>query len=309
MRPILDWDGEPITENGSYRGIDLSIYHGDTNLLPGPSVSKSSIKDLAPPDGSPKKFWSYWSHNPKRLQKPASPYLTYGKAVHALLLGDEVFEDKFVIRPDKVEGETYQGAKKVWINWFKEQEEAGFEVITKAQYEFIKLMAEDAAKHPFVAVGGLQGEVEVSHFARDPETGIWLRARPDVEAVDGDYSDLKTASSLNEGFLSAQFEGSGYYIQGALTRMVCRLLGRPFQSFSFVYVQSENYPDTHFRVMTDEDLDRGERVIRYCLKKIREGLSSGVWEGAAAYNRDATTLSMPKRKAEAIDTILAKEGF
>lgn len=309
MVKVQEWDGETIVSPGIYSGIPLSEYHGNKRLLPGPSVSKSDAKNILPPDGSPKKFWSYWLHNPDRLIKKPTEAMIFGRATHALLLGDEKFEDSFVIRPEKVEGEKYNGNKTVWRDWFKEMAEQGLEVITKEQFEHIKRMASDASKHPFVAAGGLNGGVELSMFAKDPETGIWLRSRPDVEANDGDYGDLKTASDFNEGFLSRQIEGAGYYLQGAMTKRVCDLLGKPFRSFSFLYVRSEEYADTDFRVLSDDDIRLGEACLTYGLRKIREGLLNSSWPGNSVYGHDAHPIRMPQARRDGIIRTLEKEGI
>lgn len=307
---IIDWDGERITEPGLYRGIDLERYHHDTDLLAGPSVSKSSIKHIAPPEGSPKKFWQKWAGNPNRKADKPTKALIFGKAVHALLLGDEVFDDKFVVRPDRVGGYEYHARRTEWVQWYAEAEENGLLVITKEQVEQIKRMAEDAAQHPIVMSGGLNGEVEISMFARCPKTGIWLRSRPDVAVTDGIYNDLKSVAKMEDDFIGRQFEEAGYYLQAAMTKRVCDLLQIPFVAFGFIYCLSEDYADTDYRIASAEDIAIGEAVIDYGLHKIRQGLTSGVWEGAAAtYNRENFDLKMNDWGRKRIVGTLQKEGF
>lgn len=307
---IIDWDGETITKPGVYRGIPLKDYHHNTLLLSGPSVSKSALKNIAPPDGNPKKFWSMWSHNPDRIETESTKALNFGRAVHCKLLGDEVFEDSFVIRPEKVDGEFYHGNRSVWKRWYREQAELGLTVITADQMEWIARMATDAAWHPLVQSGGLLGDVEMSYFWKDPETGIWLRARPDVMAADGLYVDLKTASSLDPGFLSRQVHDAGYYLQGAMTRLICRELGLPFHSFTFFYALSEGYNDCDFRTLSDEDMDLGEGVIRYGLRAIRDGLDSGIWPGVGGtYTRENIPIRMNDFPRNRIADFLKREGI
>ncbi len=306
---IIDWDGETITEPGLYRGIQLERYHHDVDLLNGPSVSKSSIKHLAPPSGSPKKFWRFWSHNPNRKIVKPTQALVFGKAVHALLLGDEVFEGKFVVRPEKVAGYAYHHARNEWKDWYKEQAEKGLEVITEEQIEQIRMMSEDAADHPLVVSGGLNGQVEISMFARCPKTGIWLKSRPDVFVTDGIYNDVKTSAELDDGFLTRQFEEMGYYLQAALTKRICDLLDIPFYSFGFLYCLSKGFGDTEYRIAEMEDIALGEGVIDYALAKIRHGLSTGDWPGAAVYARENFPLRINKWARTQITDALQKEGF
>lgn len=306
---IQDWDGEPITEPGLYRGIPLQAYHNDIRLLSGPSVSKSNLKHIAPPDGSPKKFYRFWAGNPNRKIPTQSRALTFGRAAHALLLGDEVFDEKFIIRPERVDGYLYQGNRTEWRNWYKEQAALGLEVITEEEIEQIRDMSADAAKHPLVISGGMNGEVEISMFAKDPETKLWLKSRPDVFVTDGIYNDFKTCSSMDEEFLQTQFEESGYYLQAGLTKTICDLLGLPFISFGFLYGMSKDYADTEYRVASNEDIALGQAVIRYGLKKIRHGINTGEWDGASTYARENYPMKMKPWPRNKIEAALQKEGI
>lgn len=306
---IIEWDGTTIKEPGCYSGIPLDVYHNDVTLLPGPSVSKSSIKHIAPPDGSPKRFWQNWAGNPRRMKRASSKAMDFGKAVHALILGDEVFEERFVVRPEKVEGEAYHGLKTVWKRWYREQDELGLTVITEEQLEQIRAMAEDLAQHPLVIAGGLTGDVEVSMFARDPETGIWLKSRPDNRPSEGMYVDLKTAASLDQQFLERQLCDAGYFLQAAMTKMVDDLLGQPFQSFTLLYTLSQDYADSDYRVVRDEDIILGEHVIRYGLRKIRHGLDTGEWPGVSVYSRENYPIGINSWSRERIEFALKQEGI
>lgn len=307
---IIDWEeGTTITKPGLYRGIPLEVYHNDTTLLSGPSVSKSSVKHLAPPNGTPKRFFQHYAGNPNRIKRPSSREMDFGKAVHAILLGDEVFKDKFVIIPEKVEGETYHGNKRVWQNWFKRMAESGLVTLSTEQLEQIKRMADDASKHPFVQAGGLNGDVEISMFARCPRTGIWLRSRPDVRAADGDFGDVKTTSSMDPDFLEKQIGDMGYYLQAAMTKMVCDLLQIPFHSFTLFYTLSKDYADSDFRVMDEEDILIGIATVNYALHKIRHGLDTGEWPGVAVYTRENQSIRMKKFERDRLVKALAMDGF
>lgn len=297
------WSGKTITQPGIYAGVSIEDYHEKTDLLDGPSVSKSSLMKMAPPSGNPKQFWAYWAHNPKRIEPEPSKAMDFGKAVHALLLGDEVFRDKFVIRPDEApDGRAWNANNKTSKAWLEEQADADLTVITSEQLEQIKRMADDAAQYELVQLGLLNGRIERSMFWKDPETGIWLKARPDaVPADSGMFADLKTSSSLEAGFLERQFTDLGYYMQAALIRMICRGLGIPFESFTLLYVLSKDYGDTIHRDVSGFALDRGEEVIRYCLRKVRHGLDTGQWDGARTYMREEIPLNLTRWTAENIE--------
>lgn len=305
----IEWNGETITEAGVYKNISLDLYHGKTDLFDAPSVSKSVLKYLAPPHGgSPKAFWGRWSHNPKRVQSKSSPALDFGKATHALLLGDEVFSDGFVIRPSTYP-DSKTGEAKAWNmnanyckDWVSNQD--GKTILSPEQIETIRKIAEDVAEYPLVKSGILNGKAERTMCYKDRATGIWVRARPDSTASDGIFADLKTTSNFDEDFLERQVFSAGYYLQAAMTRMVCRELGIPFDTFVLIYVLNDDVPDTCHVELSEHDIDRGERMVHWCLREIRNCLDSGEWPGARLFNEGTHYLNMKQWDKERIDRFL-----
>lgn len=215
------WDGKPITTPGVYAGISLDDYHGKRDLFDGPSVSKSALKWLLPAHGgSPKAFWGRWSWNPDHIKPDSTPALDFGKAAHCLLLGDEVFEDSFVVRP-----ETYENDKGEWKPWnananaCKEwlARHSDKTVITPDQIDRIRRIHADASTNEMVKLGVLNGRVERTICWKDQETGIWLKVRPDaMPNADGVFADLKTASRFD---FSSECNGKTplSFFQGALS--------------------------------------------------------------------------------------------
>lgn len=307
------WDGRPITEPGIYAGIPLEEYHNNRALFDGPSVSKSALKwMITEHGGSPKQFWGRWKWNPRHVTPKTTKYLDFGKAVHCLLLGDEVFDEGFAIRP-----ETYPDSKtgepkpfNANSNWCKAwlAEHDHLTVITAEDLEMIRRMREDASKYPLVRLGLLGGRVERSLAYKDPETGIWLRARPDViPTSDGMFADLKSVSSLEEDFLERQIADAGYYLQAAVLRMCCRALGIPFDTFVLIYVLKGDVPDTAHVELSEHDIDRGERAVRWCLRAIRRGLDTGEWPGAKPFEAGERKIQLKTWTKEAIDRFLDRE--
>lgn len=296
-----------ITENGVYDGISLERYHNDLTLFDGPSVSKSALKYMLPPHGgSPKKFWGHWKYNPDHVATKISDALSFGKTVHCLMLGDEVFAESFIVRP--AIWKDYK--KKKAREWRDAQLKLGLTIVKPDQIERIRLMAQDAAQYPLIKdVGLLNGKVEQSIVARDPQTGIWLKVRPDNEPADltGVYADLKTTSSMDEDFLQKQLFDSGYYLQGAMTRMVCKLLNKPFESFVFVYVLNDEVPDTAHVELSGFELDRGERAIRWCLDQIRHGLDTGDWPGHRPFKDGTLPIQSKPWSADKLDHFLNEQ--
>lgn len=305
MKRERAWDGNTIKQNGVYSGISLDDYHGKRDLLDGPSVSKSALKWLIPAmGGSPKAFWGRWQFNPDHVEQDTSKALDFGKAAHCLLLGDEVFEERFAIRPKKSpDGREWHHANASCIKWVADQN--GKTIITLEQYERIRRIHADASNYPLVKHGLLNGRIERSMLWKDTETGIWLRARPDaLPNADGVYADLKTAGKFDEDFLERQIFDAGYYLQAAITRMVCRGLGLPFETFVLLYVLNDDVPDTAHVEIDQFDIDRGERVVRWCLKTIRHCLDTGEWPGARPFNEGERRIQMKPWAKDRLDNFL-----
>ncbi|HEV7253830.1 MAG TPA: PD-(D/E)XK nuclease-like domain-containing protein [Mesorhizobium sp.] len=296
------WDGKPISEPGCFRGISLADYHGKRDLFDGPSVSKSVLAWLLPTHGgSPKAFWGRWTWNPNHVKLKSTDALDFGRACHALMLADEVFSESFAVRPANFRDYKTKAAQE----WRAEVEASGKTPVTPDQIERIKRMADDAARYDVVRAGVLNGAVERTLACKDPETGIWLKTRPDAMArVDGVFADLKTTSSLDEDFLERQFGDACYFLQAAMTRMICRELGIPFETFVLIYVLNDDVPDTAHVEADQFDLDRGERVIRWCLRGIRRGLDTGEWPGARPFNAGERRIQMKVWLKDRLDRFL-----
>ena len=305
----IPWDGDTITMPGIYRDIPIEEYHGNVDLLDAPSISKSGLKNLLPiHGGSPKRFWKLWSYNPDHVTPKQTDALKFGKAAHALLLGDEVFEDKFAIRPEVYTDWSTKAAKK----WRETMEKLGRTVITAEDFELIRAMRADAEQNEMVKAGIFQGRIERSMFWKDPETGIWIRTRPDnIPAAASIFADLKTTADFDEEFLRRQMFDSDLFIQAAMTRMVCRGLNIPFESFVLVYVlkDKDNLTDTCHVEISEEDIDRGELLVRWCLDTISGCLKSGEWPGARPFDDGTTHLNMTPWQKARIDNFLIKSGL
>lgn len=295
---------EKIARPGIYSGLSLDQYHHEPEIFDGPSISKSPLKWLLPAHGgSPKAFWGRWAFNPDHIRTETTPEMDFGQAVHCLLLGDEVFSKRFVIRPDKFPSYTTKDAR----DWRDAEIKAGKTIVLPSQIETIRRMAADAGQYPLIQLGILNGDIEQTICWKDKETGIWLKIRPDARAVDGIFADLKSAGKFDEDFLERQIFDAGYYLQGAMTRMVCRELGIPFESFVLVYVLNDDIPDTTHVEISPHELDRGERAIRWSLRTIRRCLDAKEWPGARPFDGGGRQIQMKPWAKEKLDRFLDAE--
>lgn len=204
--------GGKITDPGVYRGVPMDVYHSD--CCSGPSVSSSGLRQLAPPNGCPIKFWDASYLNPDRAPDETKEHFSVGRAVHTLLLSETGFRDTYVIRP--VEWSDWK--KKDAQDWRKEQVASGKTVLVPSDLDNIEGMAERISKdRTFLDL--MTGRVERSIVWKDKKTGVWLKSRPDTIPEDGFISDLKTTADASDIGCQRATLTYGYHMQMALACM------------------------------------------------------------------------------------------
>ncbi len=297
------WDGFPVHENGIYQNVPIGRYHNDPKLFTLPSVSKSIMKLLFKQHGgSPKKFWGHWKQNPKSKPIQSTKPLEFGKAAHALLLGDvtgEEFLQNFELRPEEFKNYTTKAAR----DWREGVLESGRSPVTPDDLEMIVDMSEELGRNPEVAqLNMLDGRTERTMVAIHEPTGLMLRTRPDVTIRDGLYSDLKTTASLEEGFLRRQIKDTGIYLQAGKIRLMCEILGIPFEAFVLVFVLKDDICDSAVLRLEDNDIEQGYELALEGLFLIRSCLENNHWPGAEPFNAGGTCVGMNDWASRQIDT-------
>lgn len=301
-------DGEIITEPG-YMDMSIEWYHGQ--CTEGPSLSSTGIRRLLK---SPAEFWKYSELNPSRVDESDKEAFVLGRAAHHLALGEADFAKRFIIRPDTLDGEKWNGNRLTCKAWLKARKAEGLTVLTAEQVEKIKGMAglQDwqrgmtncgLANTPLVASGGaLSGEIERSLVWQ--REGVWLKARPDaIPGASNDFADLKTTSKGTESRdLSNVLYDRGYFVQAALVGMgASAVLNRQMEGFHLVFVDTADVHAVSIRTLEDEDIIRGERGVFAAIAIFKRCMATGVWPGPTASQADAQRLSLPQWGREAFD--------
>jgi PDDEXK-like domain of unknown function (DUF3799) len=306
MIQSIRWDGKQITTPGIYRDVPINDYHrGD--ICDGPSVSSSTLRDLW--NHSPAYCWSRSALNPKRVTENDNEALMLGRATHHLICGEVGFADQFVVRPEKApDGRAWHGNNDSCKTWIKAQKRAGKSILTAAQVEQIKGMAIKLGEFPLVQQGVLNGMIERSLFWRDPETGLWVKARPDNTPNDsGDFCDLKTTLSVLYHDTQAAIGEYGYHQQGALILEGARALGIEASSFTLIWVEKNPPHCVRAQQLKDEDIVRGTKQNRVSLRAFAECLKSGVWPGPGDDRADAEYVDLADWRRKQIDERLKYE--
>lgn len=270
---ITKWNGEPISKPGWYSGIPIEVYHGP-GICNGLAVSSSNLRTCW--TKSPAHMFAEWAENPNRIEKEMTSAMLIGACAHFLLLGEEGFRTKYIPYPPEYPDKK-TGVLKPWIMsadfckvWHEKQVKGGRTPVKPAVLDDIIQMARSLRKEAMVNAGMLRGQVEVSGFWKDQETGLWLKTRPDVVPMDGpEFVDLKTTKEVTTVSLMSTIRSFGYHMQGALVGEVCDGLGQPFDSFTMLFVETSSPYCARAVQMPDIDLGRGRELNRQMLRQIK----------------------------------------
>lgn len=317
---IIEWDGKPITEPGIYSGIDIDTYHGPL-VAEGYSVSRSQLWTLF--DQSPAHCWDKSPYNPQRDPgtDEGAPLL-FGRAAHHLLLGEAEFGERFVIRPDAYpehndydqewseddRTKPWSGNAKWCRRWLQDAKESKLGVITRAQIEDIRGMARGLYENHMVRAGILNGYVEHTIVVRDPESGIWIKVRPDnIPNDSGDMADLKTAADIGDSAVEESIGRDGLFMQGGMTAWACRLLPEPLEvtSFSLVLAEKTRPYCSRVRELKPFELELGENCARAATQMFKKCMERGFWPGPGGEQTDAEYIEMKPFHRKRIEDRLA----
>ncbi len=266
-------DGQRITAPGIYR-IGMDWYHSD--CCPGPSISSSGLRTIE--QECPAQFWAFSHLNRDAFESPPKTHFSFGRAAHTLLLGDEKFKALYAVRPSKWDSWRSGEAKA----WREMQIELERDVLTHDDMAKITHMAAMMAQHPLIMGAKLlEGTMEASLVWKDAETGIWLKARPDViPEFDGTISDYKTTSDASPHFCCRTIAKYGYEMQMALcSEGMKAVLGREASNFLLVFQQSTPpFHVTPVEVSADA-IHWGKLRIRRSIRRFADCMESGEWPG------------------------------
>lgn len=284
MTEHIIWDGNKISKPGIYAGIPIMTYHSDCCI--GPSTSSGGLRTID--SVSPAHYWATSYLNPERTPPEDKDSFSLGRAAHTLILGEEGFRRDYVIRPDKWDSWRTKDAQV----WRDEQKLAGLTVLEPKNIDQIKGMAASLAAHPTIEAGILRGHIERSIVWQDKQTGVWLKARPDVLPIDSNMIvDLKTCNSADPVSVRRSIADYGYHLQLALAyEGILAVTGRKMTDFVLVFVETSAPYAVNIKPLDADDIIFGRRQIRRAINRFAECIEAGSWP---AYDDDEVTASLP----------------
>lgn len=269
-----------VTEPGVYDDMPLDVYHRDP--VPAGSLSSTGARKLLAP-GCPAKFRYEQIHG-----QGAKDEYDFGTAVHTFTLGTGP-------RIVAVDAKSWQTAAA------REQRAAeradGNVPLLAKDYARAKEVARAVRNNPTAAalLRPDRGVAERSLFWRDPQTGVWRRARPDWLTTSAEgrclIVDVKsTESAAPEDFARSIYK-FGYHQQGAQYRDGVIALGID-KDPEFLMIAVEKQPPYVAEVYAIEPfhLELGAARNRRALEVFKACTESGRWPG---YTDDITYLALP----------------
>ena len=311
---VTPWDGKPISAPGIFSGVPSTVYHGP-DLCIGPSISSSGLRKIF--TTSAMEYWIYSPYNPNALESPDSRAFVVGRASHHLCLGEADFRKHFVVRPEEYPDEK-TGQLKKWTRaaayckrWEAEADEAGLALLTPAELEIIKGIAgihpwqkglEDSGlmNNAVVRAGALQGLVEHTIVAQDKETGVWLKARPDViPTASREACDFKTTLSVEGYKLQRSLDDFRYDAQGEIvSRCLEQAADFRLTNFSLIFADKNEPHEVAVRELKPYDLDEAAKDNDAALRTFALCMERGKWPGRGGGEEDARYLERSDRSRE-----------
>jgi len=203
-----------------------------------------------------------------------------GTAIHTAVLEPQLYSQVVAVIPPDIDGRTKDG--KAW----KEQHKSRIH-LTHAEDIDVQGVANSVRRHSFWDIIHLPHRIEASVFAQDDETGVALKARPDLWVLEpAILVDVKTTDDATPEGFSRTVGSFGYHIQAA---HYMAMTGA--DSFVFVAVERKAPYAVAIYKLDAEWLQAGANLRRKAISTLHECRALDSWP---AYPTATQTLSCPK---------------
>lgn len=263
-----------ITKAGIY-DLPMEVYH--SQCCDGPSLSSSEARILT-------------LKTPAHLQASRlEPYersrkADLGTAIHALVLEPFHAESNIVvIKADSFRtGDAKDQAARAM--------NANKTPLLVKDYEIAKRAADKLLLHPVMKSLLKEGDAEKSWFAKDRQTGIWVKARPDFVSASGVMVDIKTVGDCTEEFIQRRMYEGGWFQQAPWHAHVYeRVKGQPIADYLWVCIEQELPNAIRIVRPVEPALIHGARLNDRALRLYAECARANVWPD---YERNVQTMGL-----------------
>ena len=266
---------------GIYPNLSNEQYHAHD------SISRSKLMDFSI---SPYQYWAMHL-NPDRPEKKVTDAMEFGTAFHTWMLEQDNFKKQFYVKPEPVllkdsGREAYEAYKEL----LKELSSNGRHCLSQDQYDCILDMYKALIDHnqAHELIWGAKA-YEQSYFWQDKESGLLVKARPDI-LHSNMIVDLKTCASASPQAIQRAIVDGGYHTQMAMIRDGIRELeGRDIPNCILVCVE-KTYPYAIGIYIIDEQaLEIGRLEYKRLLLNLVSCIKSNSWPG-----HEIQTINLPR---------------
>ncbi|SDA15138.1 PD-(D/E)XK nuclease-like domain-containing protein [Sphingomonas sp. NFR15] len=282
--------GQLITKPGAYPGIDGERYHAQ-EICDGPSISSSGLKLIT--SKSPAHFWAQSPNNPRRVHRRDKRHFRVGRALHDVLLIGGAVPANYHLTPDGFDP-RHTNKWSDSMDGYRAAIAAGQTILSVGEFRLVQAMAESVSKHELAGALLTAGEPEMTLAARDPKTGVWLRARPDVlPTVMEIIPDVKTAEDASLEAYESSATRNGYFQSAAHYIDVINLVfGEARRRFVLITIEKSPPYCVVIDHLDDDDLEQARMLNRKAIDLFAACTASGDWHGYNPPGRPIRALHM-----------------
>lgn len=251
-----------MINRGVYPNLSSEAYHADKN-----SLSRTSILDFK---HSAKRYWSKHLNADRPIEEENDDF-NFGTAFHTLILEHDTFVKEYGVKPKHVTikdsgREAHEEHKKFLA------ENSHKKWLKKETYDLLMAM-QATLKGNERGMKLIQDAVyECSFFWEDKDTGLMLKARPDI-LQSGIYIDLKTISDATSHNYQREMVKYGYHIQAAMVRdAVLELQGEKMNAAINICVEKKYPCSIGIYIIDEAAIDAGEAEYKATLVDIKHAI-------------------------------------
>lgn len=286
--PPLTIDGL-IHHPGAYPDIHAEDYHG-REICVRPSISSTGLKLIS--SKSARHYWANSPLNPNRPVRKEKAHFAVGKALHDLLLLNDRFATHYYILPA-----GYNARANEWAEYRAGADYAlktGRTVLTKAQHDMVLAMADQLVKDELAHALLTAGTPEMTLVAIDPETDVFMRARPDILPTTMEIiPDIKTAADASLDVYERAATKFGYFQSAAhYLDVIEGVFGPAKRRFVLITVEKEYPYVVTIDQLDDVDIDMARLRNRAALNRFAECLKTGEWPAYTSRQKPIRQLMM-----------------
>jgi hypothetical protein len=215
--------------------------------------------------------------SPKHLEHKdrfplGSKSLTFGTALHSMVLEPDKFKDEYVTAP-KFDLRTNKGKEEKRLF---EEEHQGKTVLKSDEIDTLVQMAKNVNA---IAGGILQGGIaESSIFVKD-DLEFTRKCRPDYYIENaGIVIDLKTTRSCKPYDFQKSIFDYSYHRQAAWYMDTLKLSGKPANTFIIIAVEKSSPHMVRVYQIKDEAIEKGREEYQALLEDYKKYIDTGVAE-------------------------------